>query len=63
MKSKKFHKKLDFTKTTVADLNRKGLSRIYGGASEDPSCIVGTCTCVSFCLPKCPETLETVDQC
>lgn len=56
MKSKKFHRRLVLNKTTVADLNRGRMSRIYGGETEG-TCPFGTCTeCQSVCLNKCPLT-------
>jgi hypothetical protein len=68
MKSKKFHKKLNLGKTTVANLNRNGMTRVIGGATEYtcpsncPSC-EGTCVpvtgCVSGCPQKCPDTDPT----
>lgn len=56
MKKKVVYKKLALNKATVAHLNRKGMSGIYGGETES-ACPYGTCTnCESICLEKCPTT-------
>jgi hypothetical protein len=48
MKSQKKHKKLSFSKRTIADLNFKGLNGVHGGEPVMP-------TSIPFCETYCDE--------
>jgi natural product precursor len=56
MKIKKFNKKLDLNKSTVADLNNSELRKVYGGAATYPGCV--PTVDVTKCATNC--NLETV---
>jgi hypothetical protein len=51
MKTKKFLKKLDLNKKTIADLDSKAIGKIYGGKhlSHTTACVEACVTCLPTC--------------
>jgi hypothetical protein len=54
MKPKKFHKKLNLKKQTIADLNPKEMIRLNGGIDATDNTLPLCCAVTSNCTACCP---------
>jgi hypothetical protein len=56
MKTKKFKKRLEFKKNTVANLNGLTLSRVRGGATNSEPVETSLCCTITNCWTVCYQT-------